>query len=112
MAREDIFDLSGKVALITGGGSGIGRAYCEEIAEFGADVACNDIIGEKAQETIQLLDKHGHRAIAIKADASNEAEINNMVETTLRELGSVDIVFANATLLDTRTVRIHEMSVN
>jgi NAD(P)-dependent dehydrogenase (short-subunit alcohol dehydrogenase family) len=72
VAKKNIFDLSGKVALVTGGGSGIGRAYCEAMAEFGADVACNDIDGKRAQETVDLITKYGHRAIAIKADAAKK----------------------------------------
>lgn len=111
MAQKTVFDLSGKVALVTGGGSGIGRAYCEAMAEFGADVACNDIVEQSAQGTVKLLSKYGRRAIAIKADVSKPVEIKDMVDRTVRELGSVDIVFANAAILDSHKVRIHELSV-
>ena len=54
MAEKNIFDLTGKVTLITGGGSGLGRAYCEGMAEFGADVACSDMIEERAKETVDI----------------------------------------------------------
>lgn len=111
MSEKSIFDLSGKVALITGGGSGLGRAYCEAMAEFGADVACNDIAEQRAQETAKLISKYGHRVIAIKADVSKQDEIRKMVDTTLKELGSIDVVFANAGFLDKAMARVHEASV-
>jgi len=111
MTEKSIFDLSGKVALVTGGGSGIGRAYCEAMAEFGADVACSDIEEQKAQETVKLISKFGHRAIAIKADASRQDEIKSMVNRTVEELGTIDIVFANAGIGDESMVKIHEKPV-
>ena len=110
MTKKGIFDLSGKVALVTGGGSGIGRAYCEAMAEFGADVACNDIHGETAQETVRLISKFGHRAIAVRADASNQDEIEHMVDWTVEELGKLDIVFCNAGVI-IPSYRIHETLV-
>ena len=111
MSGKGIFDVSGKVALVTGGGSGLGRAYCEAMAEFGADVACNDIVEERAQETLKLISKYGRRAIAIKADVSKEDEIRYMVDRAVKELGSLDIVFANAGILGKPFVKIHEYPV-
>ena len=111
MAVKGIFDLSGKVALVTGGGSGIGRAYCEAMAEFGADVACSDIVEQKAQETVRLINKFRHQVIAIKADASKQDEIEYMVNRTVEELGTIDIVFANAGIADGSLVKIHEKPV-
>jgi 3-oxoacyl-[acyl-carrier protein] reductase len=110
MSKKNIFDLSGKVALITGGGSGIGRAYCEAMSEFGADVACNDIDEYKAQETVMLISKFGHRALAIKADVSKQDEIERMVSRTVEELGKLDIVFCNAGII-IPPYRIHEVPV-
>ena len=111
MADKGIFDLSGKVALVTAGGWGIGRVYCEVMAEFGADVVCNDIVEETAQETIGLISKFGHKAIVIKADASKEDEIESMVKGTVEQLGTIDIVFANAGILERSAVKIHEKPV-
>ena len=112
MAGKNIFDLSGKAALVTGGGSGFGRAYCEGLAEYGADVACCDIIEERAEKTVELVEKFGHRAIAIKADVSKPDEIEHMVNQTEEKLGSPDIVFANAGTTDkTRGVKLHEKTI-
>lgn len=110
MAKKSIFDLSGKVALVTGSGFGIGRTYCEAMAEFGADVACNDIDEQKAQEVVRFISKFGHRAIAIKADASKENEIEYMVNRAVEELGRLDIVFCNAGIVIPFN-RIHEVPV-
>jgi NAD(P)-dependent dehydrogenase (short-subunit alcohol dehydrogenase family) len=111
--EKGIFDLSGKVALITGGGSGIGRAYCEGVAEFGADVACCDIIEARAQDTVEMIKRFGHRAIALKADVSKIDEIENMVNQTVRKLGSLNIVFANAGINEkTIGIKIHEKPVD
>lgn len=111
MEGRGIFDLSGKVVLVTGGGWGIGRTYCEAMAEFGADVACNDIVEEMAEETIGLISKFGNEAIAIKADASKENEIEYMVKRTVKHFGKIDVVFANAGILDRSVVKIHEKTV-
>jgi NAD(P)-dependent dehydrogenase (short-subunit alcohol dehydrogenase family) len=66
MADKGIFDLSGKVALITGASRGLGRAFAEAMAEFGADVACVGRDEAKLAETLKLLGKYKRRAIAIK----------------------------------------------
>jgi NAD(P)-dependent dehydrogenase (short-subunit alcohol dehydrogenase family) len=100
MAKKNMFDLTGKVALITGGGSGFGRAFCEAMAEFGADVACCDIDEKKALETISLVNKYGHKAIPIRANAAKPDEIEAMVNRTVQEFGTIDIVFANAGMLE------------
>ena len=75
MTEKGIFDISGKIALVTGGGGGIGRSLCEAMAEFGADIACCDINKEGAQETVELVSKFGHRALAIEADVSNSTSL-------------------------------------
>jgi NAD(P)-dependent dehydrogenase (short-subunit alcohol dehydrogenase family) len=110
MGSKSVFDLSGKVALITGGSRGLGRAFCESMAEFGADVACVGRDEQKLSETIGLVSKFGHRAIAIKADVSKPDEVQNMVDETVKQLGTIDILFNNAGITATVT-KIHEMSI-
>lgn len=110
MTDKNIFDLSGRVALVTAGGHGLGRAYCEAMAEFGADVACSDIKIELAQETVELIKKFGHRAIAIQVDVSQAEQIERMVNQTVSELGTIDILFCNAGIVNT-LVKLHEQSI-
>jgi NAD(P)-dependent dehydrogenase (short-subunit alcohol dehydrogenase family) len=93
VAVLDLFKLDGKVALVTGAGSGIGRAYVEVLSEAGAAVACADIDSSSAQEAASSLDG---RTFAIEADVSYEAQVQRMVERTVTELGRLDAVFANA----------------
>jgi NAD(P)-dependent dehydrogenase (short-subunit alcohol dehydrogenase family) len=111
MLKGNIFDLSGKVVLVTGGGSGIGRAYCEAVAEFGADVVCSDLVAENAEETVSIIRTFGHGAVAVKADASKEEDIQLMVNRSIKEFGTIDVAFANAGTADKDLVPIHEKSV-
>jgi len=110
MGKSKLFDLSGKVALVTAGGHGLGREYCIAVAKFGADVACNDIDIKLAQETVELVKKFGHRAIVIKADVSKMDEIERMVNQTVSEFSTIDILFCNAGVVNPM-VPLHELSI-
>lgn len=110
MADKGMFDLSGRVALVTAGGHGLGREFCEVLTEFGADVAVNDINMELAQETVELINRFGHRAIAVEADVSKPDQIERMVNQTIADLGTIDILFNNAGIPNP-PVRIHELAI-
>lgn len=110
MVEKGLFDLSGKVALITGGGSGIGQSLCEAMAEFGAAVACCDINMDGAQETVELMSKLTHRTLIIGADVSKPDDVEHMVDKTITELGSIDILFNNAGIYPTEA-KIHEIAI-
>ncbi|OGO30915.1 MAG: hypothetical protein A2Z29_01265 [Chloroflexi bacterium RBG_16_56_11] len=105
-----MFDLTGKVALVTGASRGLGRAFAEAMAEFGADVACAGRDNAKLAEMVQLIGKYGRRAIAVRADITQEADVKRMVDETVRQLGKIDILFNNAGIAR-RMVRIHEIAV-
>ncbi len=88
--------LKGKVALVTGGGRGIGRGITIRLAEAGADVAVADVMLENARGVAAEVEKLGGRAIAIQADVTRWEEIRNMVDRTVEGLGSLDIAVNNA----------------
>jgi 3-oxoacyl-[acyl-carrier protein] reductase len=88
--------IAGKVALVTGGGQGIGRQIALTLAEEGARVAVNDIVLEKAEDTAREIRERGGTALAVQADVTDEAAVNAMVERVLQELGALDILVNNA----------------
>jgi 3-oxoacyl-[acyl-carrier protein] reductase len=92
-------NLTGKVALITGSARGIGRAIAERYASLGAAVAVNHASSEAdALQVAAAIEAKGGRAIAIQADASQAAELGRLFTETIRRLGQIDIVVANAGL--------------
>jgi len=103
------FDLSGKVAAVTAGGHGLGREYCMAMAEFGADVVCNDIDMALAKETLEILKPFGNRTRAIRGDVSNPGDVDQLVHETLREFGRIDVLFCNAGITN-RFVMPHELT--
>ena len=111
MTEKKLFDLSGKVVLITGGGSGLGRSICEVMAEFGADVACAGRTTKKVEETVELIKGFGTRTLAVTADVADQAQVERMVDQSVKELGTIDIVFANAGISEVGLQRIHEKPV-
>jgi len=110
MDNKEMFDLSGRIALVTAGGHGLGREYCVAMAEFGADVVCNDIDASLAKETTEIVKPYGHRTLAIQADVSRQNEVDQMVKRTLDEFGRIDILFSNAGIMNP-LVPLHELKV-
>ncbi len=88
--------LEGKVALITGAGSGIGRAIAGAFVHEGARVAVNDINGEKAQATVDRLRRDGGDAIKVAGDVSVEPAVKQMVRKCLQAFSRIDILVNNA----------------
>lgn len=88
--------LRDKVALVTGGGSGIGAASCYAFAREGARVAVANRTLAKAEAVARRIESEGGRAIAIGADVSRGADVQRMIDATVAELGAPDIVFNNA----------------
>lgn len=86
-------DVDGKVAIVTGAGSGIGRALAGALAGAGAHVVVSDIDGSRAEETVAQL---AGRAVARQADASAESDIAGLIALAATEFGPVDIYVANA----------------
>ena len=91
--------LAGQKALVTGANSGIGRAVAIALAEAGAAVVVNYVAGEnEAHEVTDLIAAMGGRAMALRADVSDEAQVAEMFEEACATLGTLDIVVANAGL--------------
>ena len=93
--------LEGKVALVTGGGSGIGRAIATLFAEEGASVVVNDVVLEAAQKTVEGMGSAGARSLAVKADVSSSAEVKSMFAQIAARYGALDILVNNAGIGET-----------
>jgi 2-deoxy-D-gluconate 3-dehydrogenase len=94
--KAGLFDLSGKVAIVTGGNGGIGLGMARGLAEAGADIA---IIGRneaKSDAAVAELKQQGSKAISIVVDVTDKAAVADMVGLVVRELGRVDILVNNA----------------
>jgi NAD(P)-dependent dehydrogenase (short-subunit alcohol dehydrogenase family) len=90
------FDLSGKVALLTGGNSGIGLGMAEAVAQAGADVCIWGINAEKNAKALVKLKTYGSKVSALLCNVADEAEVEKCFAATLAEFGRVDACFANA----------------
>ncbi len=89
-------DLSGKVALVTGSASGIGRDIAETYARAGAAVGIADINLDAAQKTVDIIEAAGGRALAIEMDVTSEEAVNAGVQSLVDAFGSIDILVSNA----------------
>ncbi|HET9488340.1 MAG TPA: glucose 1-dehydrogenase [Methylomirabilota bacterium] len=88
--------LSGKVAIITGGGSGIGRGIAMAMAREGADIAIPDIQVLNAEKVADEIKGLGRKAMAMKADVTSAADVKTMVDRTRESFGKIDILVNNA----------------
>jgi len=91
--------LKDKVALITGGSSGIGRASCLLFAKQGAKVVVVDINDQGGAETVAMIQENGYDAIYVQADVSNGSECENMIAYAEQHYGKLDILFNNAGIM-------------
>jgi NAD(P)-dependent dehydrogenase (short-subunit alcohol dehydrogenase family) len=87
--------LEGKVAIITGAGSGIGKATAVLFASEDAKVTVAEINADAGEKTVQEIKKAGGEAIFVKTDATKEADAANMVKATVEEFGKLNILFNN-----------------
>jgi NAD(P)-dependent dehydrogenase (short-subunit alcohol dehydrogenase family) len=101
-ARMDVkglFDLTGKVAVITGGAGGIGEVYAAALCEAGASVVIADINLEAAQRTADKLQDNSFRAIAVHLDVTSEESAAQMASATIAAFGGIDILINNAAVM-------------
>ena len=99
MSRKSIaqlFDLTGKTAVVTGGSMGIGRGIAQRIAEAGATVVIADIAEQRGNACIEELTRAKRKATFIKTDVSSEEDVQRLVRETVRLTGRLDIFVSNA----------------
>lgn len=88
--------LKDKVAVVTGGGNGIGRAICLAFADEGADIVVADIDAQAANRVANEIGRHGGRAISSTMDVTNPGDVNKCIEKTIQEFGRIHILVNNA----------------
>ncbi len=92
-----MLDLQGKVALVTGGSRGIGRAIAIRLAEYGADIIVNYVRHKRdAEETASAVEKMGRKCLLVKANVANNQDVKNMFTTITAEFHHLDILVSNA----------------
>ena len=84
------------VAIVTGGGMGLGEALCEELGRRGATVVVADIYGDAARAVAGRLAQAGTSAVAVPVDVANQIEVARLIENTVTEYGRVDYMINNA----------------
>ncbi|MEH6943955.1 SDR family oxidoreductase [Bacillus sp. JJ722] len=96
MNMLQLFDLTGKVAIVTGGGRGLGKQIAEGFAEAGANVVVCSRNEEACQEVSQALMDLGVESFAMKCDITNPEDVNKLVEATVEKFGRIDILVNNS----------------
>ncbi len=96
MHTREMFDLTGNVAIVTGGGSGLGRQMATALAEMGADVVLCARKAERCEETAAELTALGVRALGLRCDVTAADDVRAMVDRVRSELGRIDILVNNA----------------
>ncbi len=100
-----LFDLSGKVAIVTGGGMGIGHGIVLRLGEAGAAVAIADVNLPAAQKVAEEAKRAGRKALAVQCDVSDEASVKAAFARVLHEFGRVDILVNNAGIFPFKPAR-------
>lgn len=98
MDINSLFDLTGKVAVVTGGGDGIGKGCCELLAAAGASVIVSDINADKAQSVADSINSAGGHAMPVVCNVLEDADLANLVDTAVKTYGTVNILVNNAGL--------------
>lgn len=98
--------LEGKVAIITGGGSGFGRGACLLWAQEGARIVVADVDSKGGEAVVEEVKAAGGEAIFVKADVSSKAEARGVVDQAVKRYGKLDVLYNNAAILGTRGINL------
>src|SRR6185369_8983408 len=93
---KELLNLSGKTAIVTGGGQGIGLGIASRLAEAGANVLIATLHEKHATAAAQELSAHGYKVTGVQADVSQETDVQRMVKTAVDTYCSIDILVNNA----------------
>lgn len=93
-----IYSLAGKTAVVTGAGSGIGRAIAELFAKVGANIIVADVNDSGAAETVANIQSHGGQAHAVHADVSQDTDVSALMDSAIAQFGALDILVNNAAI--------------
>lgn len=96
MTVMERFDATGKVAVVTGAGRGIGKGAALGLAEVGADVVCGARTQEQIDQTAEEVRALGRRALPVRCDVMERSDLENLVDAALSEFGRIDVVVNNA----------------
>lgn len=96
MNIDKLFDLTGKIAVVTGGGDGIGKAACEILAAAGASVVVSNRTFEKARTVADEIVASGGVAVPVACDVSSSDDLDNLIKFTVEKFGTVNILVNNA----------------
>lgn len=106
--KKNLFNLEGKVVLVTGAALGLGRSFAQTLAEVGADIAIVDIDKDHLDETEEILKITGRKVLKIVADVSNPTDAARMTNETVSNFGQLNIAVNNAGII-TKPARFHAM---
>ena len=93
---NELFDISGKVALVTGSGQGIGFTLAKGLAAAGCTIILNDIMEDRLNNAVGEMKKEGYKAYGVVFDVTNEEQIKTGIEKVVKETGPIDILVNNA----------------
>src|SRR5215470_1500942 len=92
LSVRQLLDLTGRVAIITGGSIGLGRQMAEGLAEMGANLVLCARKAERCQEAAEQLQQLGIQAMSLACDVTNQASVQELVEATISQFGKIDIL--------------------